>query len=177
MENTKPLRYSTFTHIPVHFSKIHSPPRPPSKRQQQVPAHSPNRPGALHPQLLLFQPWPFTRINIHSCQHWHKIPFLFVGSLLSWIPQGPNPFFVHQAQGGVQQFAVSPWVSRNSQLTQSRRLAHRSRDDWPNFTCWFACVSFSFNLLHCRQEEAFQCFNLSKQYFQKDCWVKIMLKW
>lgn len=60
---------------------------------------------------------------------------------------------------------------------QSRPLAHKSPNDtWPNFTCWFACVSLSFNLLHCRQKEAFQCFNLSKQYFQKDFWVKNYVK-
>lgn len=31
MEHPKPLQYSTFTHIPVHASKIHSPPRPPER--------------------------------------------------------------------------------------------------------------------------------------------------
>lgn len=47
VQHSMPLQHSIFNHIPVHFSKTHSPARPPSRAQQPIPAHSPNWPGAI----------------------------------------------------------------------------------------------------------------------------------
>lgn len=80
------------------------------------------------------------------------------GSWLSWIPQGTNP----------------P-LSRHS---ADHQQAHRppNKDALPHFPCWFAWISFCHNLPRCRQKGASQCFNLSKQYFQRDCWVENYVK-
>lgn len=100
-------------------------------------------------------------------------PFRLRGKSIVLNCLGPWSSF-HPPSMEVQQLAISLWISYNSQLQTTDTQGPKW--DWPNFTCWCACVSVSFNLLHCKQEEAFQCFNLSKQYFQKDCWVKNYVK-
>lgn len=165
-----PLQCSMFIRIPVRFSKSHSFPRPPSEGQQQAPARSPRCPGATNPQLLLFKSWPFTPINTHNCQHWHRVPLLFVGSLSPWFPQGPNPLLVPPAWGcgGLP----SLQALCNSQLPQSRPLAHRSpilQVDLP--------VS---HFLICCTTDRKKYFNVSiwaSNTFKRIAGWKIMLKW
>ena len=137
--HSMPRQYFTFTHIPVHFSKTHSPPHPLSKGQQKVPDHCLNWPGAISQQNTPV----LTLINIHNCQHWHKIPFLLVGSWLPWIPQGPNPLFVHRVLGCSNLLSLSGFPATPKSI-QPRPLAQRFlNDDWSNFTCWFAPASAS----------------------------------
>lgn len=76
---------------------------------------------------------------------------------------------------GVQQFAVSLRVSCDSQL---HNPYHWHTSPWMTTDPILHVdlpVFPSLNL-RCREKEAFQCFNLSKQYFQKDCWVKNYVK-
>ena len=169
-QHSMPLQYSTFTHIPV--SKTHSPPDPLSKGQQKVPDHSPNWPGAINQQNT-----PVLALIPHSYQH-PQLPtltqdsFPLGGSWWPWIPQGPNPPFVHQVLR-MQQFAVS------LDFPNLHNPDHWHKGSWmmtdPVLHVDFPLL-LSLNLLHCRQEKVFQCFNLRKQYFEKHCWVKNYVK-
>ena len=150
-QHSMPLQYSTFTHIPVYFSKTHSPPDPLSKGQQKVPDHSPNWPGAINQQNT-----PVLALIPHSYQH-PQLPtltqdsFPLGGSWWPWIPQGPNPPFVHQVLR-MQQFAVS------LDFPNLHNPDHWHKGSWM-MTDPFLPVDFplllSLNLLHCRQENVF----------------------
>lgn len=102
--------------------------------------------------------------------------FQLCGSLLSWIPQGPNPLFVHQARGCSNLLSLSGFPATPHSTIHTY---HWHTSSWMTTDPILHVdlpVFRSLNLLHCREKEAFQCFNLSKQYFQKDCWVKNYVK-
>lgn len=171
-----PRQYSTFTHIPVHSSETHSPPDPLSKGQQKVPDHSPNWPGAINRQNT-----PVLTQIPHSYQH-PQLPTLTQdsfppgGKLTALESSGPSSSFCPLSTEGA---AICCLSLDFLQLPNLHNPDHWQEGSWitPDPILYVDLSLFlPLNLLHCRQEKVFQCFNLRRQYFEKDCWVKNYVK-
>lgn len=168
------LQHSTFTHISVHVSNTVLPVLLPRSSKSQS---------------ILLTGWALQALN-YACSNpdplllWTtrpQVPTLTQDSFLCYgkltvldFPGHWSPFCPPSM--GVQQFAVSLRVSCDSQL---HNPYHWHTSPWMTTDLILHVdlpVFPSLNLLRCREKEAFQCFNLSKQYFQKDCWVKNYVK-